>query len=439
MFRRGNESSSASERRDAEGLGPPARRLGFVPAIWLEPTSVAVGGDAVGRDLNGRVVFVAGALPGEEVLVDLAEEKETFARGRAIEVRRPSPERMSPPCPHVEQGCGGCDWQHVEPDAQSRLKRDLVTDTLRRMGRVDDPIVEPGPRLASDRGRTSLRCTVVRGQAGFRRRRSHDPFPVADCLVGHPLVAELVVDGHFGEATGVVLRAGARTGERLAVVSPTSQGVQLPDDVVVVGADELKAGRRAWYHEEVAGRRWRISATSFFQARPDGADALAALVSRDVVELAPGATRMVDLCCGVGLYAGILADQAACRSEDPDVQIVAVERHRSAIVDARHNLAGQPVRVVRSSIEGWRPWHADVAVADPPRAGLGRTGADAVASTGAGLCVLVSCDPASLGRDAGLLGRDGFRHIRSTMVDLFPHTSHVEVVSSFTRARRTER
>lgn len=401
--------------------------------LWLEPSAIAVGGEAVAREADGRVVFIPGALPGEQVLVELVEEKRSFARGHLLEVRQPSPQRRVPPCPHVDDGCGGCDWQHIDPDAQTHRKRDLVVDTLHRMGGVHEPVVEIGPGMSSERSRTTLRCSVTAGRAGFRRRRSNDTLAVDDCLIAHPLVAELVTDGRFGEATEVVLRVGARTGERLAVVSPTAQGVQLPDDVVVVGTDELRSGRRVWYHEEVAGRRWRISATSFFQPRPDGADVLAARVGDEVAALAPEARRLTDLCCGVGLFAGVLADRLALRSAPTSPEILAVERHRPAVVDARHNLTGSTARVVRSSFEQWRPSRSDVVVADPARAGLGRAGASAVAATGAGLSVLVSCDPASLGRDASLLAGHGFAHARSLVVDLFPHTSHVEVVSTFIR------
>jgi 23S rRNA (uracil1939-C5)-methyltransferase len=402
-----------------------------VSTLWLATTSIAVGGEAVARDADGRVVFIGGALPGERVLVELTEEKGTFARGRTVEVGEASVQRRTPPCPYVAEGCGGCDWQHVDPDAQARLKQELVRDTLRRMAGVADPLVQLGPRLPSERSRTTLRCTVTAGQAGFRHRRSHESLTVDDCLIAHPFVAELVTDGSFGEATEVVLRAGARTGERLAVVSPSAQGVHLPDDVIVVGSDELRSGRRAWYHEEAAGLRWRISATSFFQSRADGADALVAQVIREVAELAPGARRMVDLCCGVGLFAGALADQARSRTAREPLVISAVERHRPAVIDAQHNLAGSGARVIRSTLEQWRPSRTDVVVADPARSGLGRRGVDAVAATGADLCVLVSCDPASLGRDASLLAANGLRHVRSTVIDLFPNTSHVEVVSSF--------
>jgi 23S rRNA (uracil1939-C5)-methyltransferase len=142
---------------------------------------------------------------------------------------------------------------------------------------------------------------------------------------------------------------------------------------------------------------------------------------------------MVDLCCGVGLFSGGLASGLDALEVGP-WSIVGVERHRPAVVDARHNLADLPhAKVIRASLEGWRPMPADVVVADPARSGLGREGVAAVAATGTPLLVLVSCDPAALGRDAGLLAAAGYRLDACTLVDLFPHTSHIEVVSRFVR------
>ncbi|MCU1454633.1 MAG: hypothetical protein JWN46_2779 [Acidimicrobiales bacterium] len=392
--------------------------------IDLRPHAIAVGGDAVARDADGRVVFVAGALPGDHVQVEVTEERKAFARADLVAVLAAGPDRVEPGCPHVRVGCGGCGWQHVEHGAQRRLKRGLVTEVLERQGKVVDPVVLDGPDLPPNGARTTLRGLVVGSRFAYRRRRSHDPVTVADCPIAHPLIDELVVEGRFGDATEVTLRASARTGERLVVVTPDASGVRVPAGVEVVGIDELQKGHRAWFHEEVAGRRWRVSATSFFQARPDGADALVAAVRDAVERLAPDAERLVDLCSGVGLFAGTVG---AGR------RVVAVERHRPAVVDARHNLADLDVRLIRASIGSWRPSAADVVVADPARTGLGKEGVAAVAATGADACVLVSCDPASLGRDAGLLAAAGYRHAGSTVIDLFPHTPHVEVVSGFVR------
>ncbi|HYI61723.1 MAG TPA: TRAM domain-containing protein [Acidimicrobiales bacterium] len=393
--------------------------------IEVRVDGIAGGGEGVGRDGGGRVVFVAGALPGERVRAEVVEERPRHARARLLDVVQASPDRRPPPCPHVADGCGGCDWQHVADGAQRALRREVVADALARIGGLADPVVTAGPALPAAAARTTVRAVVAGGRAGFRRRGSHHPIVVGSCLASHPAAEELLVEGRFGGADEVVVRVGARTGERMVLASPTAEGVAVPGDVLVVGADELAAGRRAWIHEEAAGRRWRVSARSFFQTSPEGADALVVAVGAAVGELAPRARSVVDLCAGVGLFAGTVAPDGA--------QVVAVEPSASAVADARHNLADRDVRLVRSRLDRWRPSRADVVVADPPRAGLGRAGVDRVVSTGADTVVLVSCDPGALGRDVGLLVAAGYRWEGSEALDLFPQTSHVEVVSRFRR------
>ncbi len=390
--------------------------------LTLEITSVVAGGDGLGRDPSGRVTFVPGALPGETVRVELHQQKKDFARGQVVDVVVPSPDRAAPPCPFVAAGCGGCDWQHVQPGAQRRLKAAVVADALRRQARID-VVVDEGPVLSSEAYRTTLRGVATDGRFGFRRRHSHELVDVGPCLVAHPLLDELVTDGRFPNGE-VVLRAGARTGERLVIVNVDPSSAQVPEDVRVVSAAELSSGTRAWFHEEVAGRRWRISARSFFQARPDGAEALISAVAEAMDGALPAGGHLVDLYGGVGLFAGALGGEA---------QVTVVEQSASSIADARVNLAGQQARIVRADVDHWGPARADVVVADPPRTGLGARGVTKVDATHAGRLVLVSCDPGALGRDARLLADAGFELTRSQLVDLFPHTSHVEVVSRFER------
>jgi 23S rRNA (uracil1939-C5)-methyltransferase len=256
---------------------------------------------------------------------------------------------------------------------------------------------------------------------------------VVHCGVAHPLIDELIADGRFGDAREVTLRVGARTGERLVLAEPTAVGVAVPADVTVVGLDELrrrKGGRSAAYHEEIAGRRWRISARSFFQPSPEGAEALVAVVS-ELAGDALGAGPLVDLYGGVGLFAGTLG--AAARAIDPSVRVSLVERTGSSLADARHNLADLGVFVRPVAVERWRPEPAALVVADPAREGLREGGVAAVAATGAAQLVLVSCDAASLGRDAALLRAEGFEPVESVLVDQFAMTSHVEVVTRFDR------
>ena len=393
--------------------------------VELSTTAMAVGGEAVAREETGRVVFVAGALPGERVEVELTDERTSFARGTVRRVLEASPDRVEPPCPEVARGCGGCDWQHVAEPAQHALRTEIVADVLTRSGGIAEPVVRSGPPLAAAALRTTVRGLAdADGRFSFRRRRSHEPIAVDGCLIAHPLVEEIIRGSSFPPRAEVVIRVGARTGERMVVVTPRAAGTTVPEGVLVVGADELSSGKRAWIHEEVDGRTWRISARSFFQASPEGAEALVAEARRLVELHEPEAAKVADLCCGVGLFAGALG---VGRS------VFGVERSAAAVADARHNLADLDARFVKVALARWRPSPADVVIADPARSGLGADGIKAVTGTGAGLCILVSCDPGALGRDAGLLARAGYRHVGSTVLDLFGHASHIEVVSGFTK------
>lgn len=390
--------------------------------ITVEVTRIVAGGDGMARDDAGRVVFVAGALPGEQVRAEVQQQKRDFAKATMIEVLRPSQERMTAPCRFVADGCGGCDWQHIAAQAQRRFKADIVQDALRRQARVEIE-VSAGEQLPVAGHRTTVRGAAEDGRFGFRHRGSHDLVPVSPCLVAHSLIDELIVDGRFPDGE-VILRAGARTGQQLAIVT-SHDGLSLPEGVRAVTTAELKAGTRAWYHEEVAGRRWRISARSFFQARPDGAEALVDAV-RAALDGALGPdAHLVDLYGGVGLFAGAVG---------PVGTVTLVESGASSIADARVNLADVDARILKSDVARWRPARADVVVADPPRVGLGSSGVAAIAATRAPRVALVSCDPASLGRDAKLMLASGFVLRDATLVDLFPHTSHVEVVTRFDRA-----
>jgi 23S rRNA (uracil1939-C5)-methyltransferase len=391
-----------------------------VTPVELRPTGVAAGGDAVARDDDGRVVFVRGALPGERVAVAITDERKDFARGQVVEVLDPSDDRVAPPCPFVAEGCGGCDWQHVSPEGQRRLKVEIVRDSLRRIGHLAEPVVDIGPELAAGGHRTTVRLTVEAGRLSFRRHGTNEAVPVDECLVAHPLLQDLLRTLDPGQATELTLRCGARTGDRLVLASPTAAGVTAPDDVVVVGTDELHGGRRAWFTEHIAARDWRVSARSFLQARPDGAEALIELVAVASADAPEG--RLVDAYGGIGLFGGTVGRGRP---------VTLVEWSASSVADARVNLP--EAKVLRLDVGKWHPSSAAVVVADPARTGLGAKAASVLAATGTSHLVLVSCDPASLGRDAALLVGHGFRHDGSTLVDLFPHTSHVEVVTRFIR------
>jgi 23S rRNA (uracil1939-C5)-methyltransferase len=387
------------------------------------------GGAAIARPIDGPVVLVEGGLPGERVIAQIDARKKSFWRATAIDIIEPSPHRVAPPCPNVARGCGGCDLQHADTDAQAEMKREIVLDALRRIGRLTEPEsrVSIGPGLPGTGFRTAVRGGVDEsGRFAFRHRHSHDLVTPEHCLVAHPLVDELIDEGRFGTAREVTLRAGVGTGERMAIVTPTTDDVVLPDDVHVVGLDELRAGRRAWFHEIVDGRRFRVSARSFFQSRTDGAAALVGAVRAALVDVGvDGPLPIVDAYCGVGLFGAFLGADGA--------PIIAIERNRSSVADARQNLSDASATLVSVDVDRWRSSPARAVVADPSREGLGRRAVEQLTATRAPRLVLVSCDPAALGRDTRLLGEAGYELAEATLIDLFPHTHHIEVVSRFDR------
>ena len=220
--------------------------------VVVRAERLVAGGAALSRRDDGQIVLVDDALPGELVEVTIGR-RHGADRGTVVRIVEPSPNRIAPRCSHVADGCGGCDLAALEHISQVEAKVELVTDSLRRLGRWREPVVHGGPALDPWGFRTTLRLTVTNGRAGLRRSASNEVVELAHCLVAHPRLDELIVDGRFANAHEVTLRVGAATGERLALVSPTRAGVSLPEDVRVVGADELAAGTNAWIHDDVAG------------------------------------------------------------------------------------------------------------------------------------------------------------------------------------------
>ena len=387
--------------------------------VELHVSATARDGAGVARAEDGRIVFVEGALAGETVDVELIKVDKRWSRARVIRVLDASAERVPVPCTHQIEGCGGCDLLHVAPGAQLRMKSSMVIDQLVR-AEVEAP--DPARRsLDNDEGRTTIRAAIVDGRAGYRVRGSHDVVVPEVCEAVDPIAEQLLVDGRFGEASEVTIRVGNRTGERLVMVEGNTFGIEVPDDVLIVGTDELAKGKRAWIHEEAGGRRWRVSARSFFQNRPAGVDALVEEV-REMVDALGADGPMIDAYAGVGIFSGTIGEGRT---------VHAIERGKDSIADARVNLDETDTKIIRSSVERWRPSPAAVVIADPAREGLGKAGVKSLLRAEPKLFVLVSCDPSAFAHDAKQLIEAGMRLDRMTVVDMFPGTSHVETVGAF--------
>lgn len=389
-------------------------------------TDVATGGDGIGHAPDGRIAFVAGAVVGDRVDVAVTEEKPRMLRGVVADVVEASGDRVTPPCPHVAEGCGGCGWQHLAVDAQRQAKIRLAEESLRRIGHLDGT-VRLGPGLPATGYRNTVRMVVDGGRLGFRAAHSHDVVAVDACLVSAPAIDEMIAATgpwpRLPDGTEVTLRTSMATGEQLVLVDGVA-----PDGWFVPGAETAivskTAGRRApSMTERVHGVDFRVSIGSFFQTRTDGAAALVDVVG-ELGGDAWGSGHLVDLYGGVGLFAGCLGG---------GMSVTLVESAPSSVADARHNLPDASVIARRA--EQWVPSDRDmdarVVVADPPRAGLHRDVIATLARIRPAALVVVHCDAASFGRDAGRLVAAGFQRDDTVLVDLFPHTPHVELVSRF--------
>lgn len=421
---------------------------------------MAQGGEAIGRDSTGRVVFVPYAIAGEEVVAETIAEKKNYARARLIEVVKPSPARVVPRCEHFTPtlslprqdggggrggGCGGCQWQHIAYDAQLRFKADIVREQFARIAKMPDAPVRATIGMSDPwHYRNNVQFQLdADGRLCFRALESHDRVAIRECHILHPLLDEMfrALDVGAGasclDLAGVTLRAGTRTGQKMLILEgrdaeppeisvdePVSIVYQTPDRAVIplVGKDAL--------HEELRGRTFRISPRSFFQVNTAMAETLVDLVER---YLAPRESdTLLDTFGGVGTF-GLLLANVAC--------VIEVEENSHAVEDARANAVDfSNVEFHEGRVEDVLPQlnvRVDIAVADPPRAGIAPRALDALLAHAPRALAYVSCDPATLARDARRLVDGGYRLVEVQPVDLFPQTYHIETVGWFERECKT--
>ena len=372
----------------------------------VEVGPVAHGGHCVAR-LDGRVVFVRHALPGERVRIAVTDTThDSFWRADAVDVLEPSPDRVERRCPVSGPGrCGGCDFQHVSLPGQRRLKADVLAEQLRRLAAIDwDGEIEAVTTTGTEDGlhwRTRMRYQVdAEGRAGLRRHRSHEiePLPTGGCPIAH-------VD------------APAVTGQRWP---PDTELLAVAADPATLMVDGRAERGTVEITEHAVGRDWKLAADGFWQGHPGAAATLVDAVV-DGLRPRPG-ERAFDLYCGVGLFAGALVDA--------DVRTWGIEWSRSAIVHARRNVpgarftAGKVERAVRTL-----PRRTDLVVLDPPRTGAGKDVVDAIMARQPRAIAYVACDPAALARDLRRAATGGYQVSSIRAFDLFPMTHHLEAVA----------
>ncbi|NGO69885.1 TRAM domain-containing protein [Streptomyces boncukensis] len=401
---------------------------------------------------RSRVLFVRHALPGERVVARVTEGRtdSRFLRADAVRVLEPSKDRIPAPCPYAGPGrCGGCDWQHAKPGAQRRLKAEVLTEQLRRLAGMTpqdvtwDGTVEPAPGDKVAAGevpawRTRVRYAVdAEGRAGLRRHRSHEVEPVDHCMIAAPEITELgIEDRDWPGIARIDAAAAAGSHDRQVVLTPRPEArlplVELNREVSVLRADEEtgalhRVHGRDFVRERADGRTWRVGAGGFWQVHPRAADVLVDAVMRG---LTPRKGEMaLDLYCGVGLFAGALADRVGEQGA-----VLGIESAKRAAEDARRNLADFPrVRIEHGKVDRVLPRtgiaEADLVVLDPPRTGAGKATVARVTSLSPRRVAYVACDPAALARDLRYFADNGYTPRFLRAFDLFPMTHHLECVA----------
>ncbi|MEV0176622.1 TRAM domain-containing protein [Streptomyces sp. NPDC050803] len=422
-------------------------------AYEVEVGPVAHGGHCIARTEAGQVLFVRHALPGERVVARVTEGEEgaRFLRADAVEVLEASKDRIEAPCPYAGPGrCGGCDWQHAKPGAQRRMKGEVVAEQLKRLAGLTpeeagwDGTVMPaeGDKLPAGqvpqwRTRVQYAVDPTTGRAGLRRHRSHEVEPIEHCMIAAEGVSELGIERR--EWPGMAsIEAIAATGsqDRQVILTPRPGArlpiVELDKPVSVMRVEEKDGGvhrvhGRPFVRERADGRTHRVGSGGFWQVHPKAADTLVTAVMQGLL---PRKGEMaLDLYCGVGLFAGALADRLGDQGA-----VLGIESGKRAVEDARHNLADfDRVRIEQGKVESVLPrtgiTEVDLIVLDPPRAGAGRGTVAHLASLGARRIAYVACDPAALARDLGYFREGGYRVRTLRVFDLFPMTHHVECVA----------
>jgi 23S rRNA (uracil1939-C5)-methyltransferase len=424
-----------------------------------------VGVESLGHDgrgvahIGGKAVFIDGALPGEKVAIDYLATHRTYDEARVMEVREPSAYRVAPGCPHFGV-CGGCNLQHLEAGAQVGAKQRVLLDNLKHIGRVaPDEVLPPlrGPVWGYRRkARLGVRDVIKKGRVlvGFREKRSHYLADLQRCAVLHPAVGERIT-----EIAAVIGRLQARSRIPQVEVAVTDQATAL----VFRHLDGLGEADRARLVAFARDEGFHV------YLQPGGADSVRALWPEDStlsyalpaqgIEIEFGPTdftqvnaainrqmvgrvltlleidrthRVLDLYCGLGNFTLPLARRAAEAVGVEGEAGLVTRAHANAVRSGIGNVSFHVADLAASNIEAsWAGQAYDRILLDPPRSGAAAA-LDLVGNSRPARLVYVSCHPGSLARDAARLVYDfNYRLLAAGVMDMFPHTAHVESIALF--------
>jgi 23S rRNA (uracil1939-C5)-methyltransferase len=451
------------------GAAPTIRRG---DRLELEVTGLAFGGAALAK-VDGFVVFVENALPGDRVAATVYRRKRQYAEARAEAILRPSPARVAPRCEHVPI-CGGCRFQDLDYEEQIRHKERQVGECLAHLGGLTTVVRPAIPAPERFHYRNKMEFSFGKDASGaltlgLHRRGFFDrSFDLGRCHIARPVASEIVAETrawaraeglepydtrrHTGLLRFLAVREGIRTGqvmvnlvasaphpsfagfaERITARFPSVASVVLNltrrKAQIAVGEEERVLAGRDRIEERLGDLVFEISSASFFQTNTEQGERLLE-TALEGLELR-GGERVLDVYSGTGTFTLPIARRAG--------EAVGIESSESAVRDAQRNADRnriENVRFVRAeAAEALREERgpSDAVLVDPPRAGLHPAVARRLIEIGAPRLVYVSCNPATLGRDLALFCESRYRLSWVRPVDMFPHTAHIECVAALAR------
>ena len=398
--------------------------------------SLVYGGSGLGRLADSRAVFIPFTLPGEKVLVRIKEEKKGYVIAEALNILKPSPQRITPRCPHFGI-CGGCHYQHLPYELQVSYKKEIFIEQLQRIGNIDLPlisqVVESGDAWNY---RNMLQFHLSpNGKLGFERSNSHDTFEIKECHLPCHTLNETWPKLDFDFIPGidrVELRQGDDEEILLAMysqdITPPEFETEMPISAVHISPQGqiILAGNDHLYIS-VHGKTMRVNAASFFQVNPSVTERMVSILL-EKIHLTKEMV-VLDVYCGVGLFSVFMAPLVN--------RCLGVEVSPNACQDYAFNLdAMDNVELYEGTAEEVLPlleMKLYLILLDPPRSGVERRTLTALMELAPQQLVYISCNPATLARDARHLIESGYKLNDSILLDMFPQTFHIESLNFFSR------
>ncbi len=380
--------------------------------ITVGVEKIVSGGDGLAHLPDGRVIFIPGALPDEEVKVRISNSKKDFAKAQIESIVTPSPLRTEPRCPYFYL-CGGCNMQHVREDEQLALKESIFADSMRRIGGIN--IEDLGSRFTMVGGpmwqyrtRAKFHLDYKKGEIGLLGKNSKDVIGLEFCPILDPRIAEVLEFGWKNWA-----KKGLGPNKQIqSIAGDNGAAVERDQIIQTIAPKDMKA------------HQFAVDGSVFFQSNQVMFEKLIG----DMLPMLYG-NKAMDLFSGVGTFAAFLQDHYK--------QIIAVEREERCLQFAKQNLDMNKTTFYTDSVEKWVQgkggFGLDLLVVDPPRTGLPQSVVDIMLSWKSEWLLYVSCNPVTLARDLKAITNRGYSLRVLHGYDFYPQTTHLEAVALLKR------